>query len=612
MKFKDAALKSLKLSDPASIILLVGYLRGDIIAHKGESTNEKAYVASCLHKAPQVERMIRRNPRLSFAQFNELLLLLGKSRIGKGFFHYFLVPPEDWFKGLIDEAQESIEFAESLRRYVLQEKPLASRAIKKADFRDGVIRFRGFAMLKFGNFRFAHKTLREKTLKQIYDILQPFSLDPLLLQKKFEQRPTKALDIDPIDGRDTWLTGFLSAGGLNEDSHLLTASLSFLRPKLFEKEMSKLQKGSEDKKAIQAKIGMLSEKNISHWRSCIDNLLDQHQKNREKNDVVKKKACDITDLYLTWDYMDLYVATSMREPWEFEEIRKFVGSVLEADDLTKLGLRFFDPTQSYTDERLNKGFIESLMLKRAKVTVYLVQESDSFGKDSELAATLAQGKPVVAFVPYISDDEVGEKAEELYRRPLTYYIRRFMACKAENHVWPQPAISLFEKYLGKDPANWRGIEDSFLHDLRSFFDQPRLVTIHEDDEAFKRNLGDKFRKMSLYMAIMEKISYDKRASVLGRFHPLAMQVNLQDGVANGVLVARSYGEAIKLIHSLLSNNLSFSIEGSILETAIHARSDDDKHMTRLVETTSGCPFRAVTGQEKITNSFWNFYLKRGD
>ena len=66
-----------------------------------------------------------------------------------------------------------------------------------------------------------------------------------------------------------------------------------------------------------------------------------------------------------------------------------------------LKLRYFDPTQSHLDFRIDKGLIEGLMLKRAACTVYMVQETDTFGKDSELASTLAQGKPVIAFIPHI-------------------------------------------------------------------------------------------------------------------------------------------------------------------------------------------------------------------
>ena len=39
------------------------------------------------------------------------------------------------------------------------------------------------------------------------------------------------------------------------------------------------------------------------------------------------------------------------------------------------------------------------MLKRAGVTVYMAQKSDTFGKDSEASAALGQGKPVIVYVP---------------------------------------------------------------------------------------------------------------------------------------------------------------------------------------------------------------------
>src|SRR6185503_17872879 len=43
--------------------------------------------------------------------------------------------------------------------------------------------------------------------------------------------------------------------------------------------------------------------------------------------------------------------------------------------------------------------------KRARLTVYNAQESDTFGKDSEAGVTLAQAKPVVVFVARLFDQE---------------------------------------------------------------------------------------------------------------------------------------------------------------------------------------------------------------
>ena len=108
--------------------------------------------------------------------------------------------------------------------------------------------------------------------------------------------------------------------------------------------------------------------------------------------------------------MDVYFATSMRKRWEYEDLFDFVKTLMAHPELADLRLRHFDPTQAYTDNRVNKGLVESLMLKRARCTVYSVQDTDTLGKDSELAATLAQGKPVIAYVPTIN---VGQRAQAL-------------------------------------------------------------------------------------------------------------------------------------------------------------------------------------------------------
>ena len=88
-----------------------------------------------------------------------------------------------------------------------------------------------------------------------------------------------------------------------------------------------------------------------------------------------------TSHYLASDCMDVYVATSMREKWEFEDVSRVVSKVFSDPRLAKLKLRYFDPTQSFLDNRVDKGLVEALMLKRAECTVYLVQETDTFGKE---------------------------------------------------------------------------------------------------------------------------------------------------------------------------------------------------------------------------------------
>ena len=53
------------------------------------------------------------------------------------------------------------------------------------------------------------------------------------------------------------------------------------------------------------------------------------------------------------------------------------------------------------------------MLRRATCTIYLAQENDTLGKDSELASTLAQGKPVIAFIPEATTEYIKQHLSEL-------------------------------------------------------------------------------------------------------------------------------------------------------------------------------------------------------
>jgi hypothetical protein len=119
-----------------------------------------------------------------------------------------------------------------------------------------------------------------------------------------------------------------------------------------------------------------------------------------------------TQDYLTMDIVDVYIATSMRTLDEFRNFAQFVNDLFNNADMRALNIRYFDPTVAYCKNRITKGLLEALMLKRAKLTLYVAGEGDTFGKDSECAATLVQGKPVIV---YIEKGE-GEKEEIFDRR----------------------------------------------------------------------------------------------------------------------------------------------------------------------------------------------------
>ena len=92
--------------------------------------------------------------------------------------------------------------------------------------------------------------------------------------------------------------------------------------------------------------------------------------------------------YLSADYLDLYVATSMRSDADYVSVDQFVKTLFVNDLIRPLKLRYFNPTQSWIEDRIAKGLVEALMLKRAAVTIYMAQKSDTFGKDSEASVAL--------------------------------------------------------------------------------------------------------------------------------------------------------------------------------------------------------------------------------
>src|ERR1022692_1131906 len=112
--------------------------------------------------------------------------------------------------------------------------------------------------------------------------------------------------------------------------------------------------------------------------------------------------------------------------------------------------------------QINKGLVEALMLKRARCTVYMVQESDTMGKDSELASTLAQGKPVIAYVPQITDVEA--RARSLYKYPLEFFATRFPVLKAEGVL----GDSKLKSKLDALAENFLEIVDGFLASFESY------------------------------------------------------------------------------------------------------------------------------------------------
>lgn len=133
-----------------------------------------------------------------------------------------------------------------------------------------------------------------------------------------------------------------------------------------------------------------------------------------------------TERYLSRSAVDIYVASSMGTPQQFVAGQEFIDGVFRHADLSSLNLSHFNPLITWVDNSVQKGIVESLMLNVASVMLYLADISDSFGKDSELATMLQQGKPAIVYVPSTSDlyAEDYNKRAELFKslHPLSFQI----------------------------------------------------------------------------------------------------------------------------------------------------------------------------------------------
>jgi len=422
----------------------------------------------------------------------------------------------------------------------------------------GIINFRGMSMLCFGNFRYAYKSLRNKNQQEIEKILTDACSLLVNREEACRERADEIVTIEKICKDDTWLMGYISKRKIEEELQVLESKID--------------SKRRNDPTDLQFR-----------------KLLKVYKSIEERREASLKSGVRNTKTYLTWDYMDVYVATSMRNQWEYSETSEFISKVFSNSKLNSLKLRFFDPTQSFCDSRFDKGLIEGLMLKRALFTLYMAQESDTMGKDSELAATLSQGKLVVAYVPEINIDEYIDRVS-LY--PICFFKSRYLNLESEEVFLDNDEVfsKIFENYSEM-------LSDFFLKCDKYISDNP--FTLDPDHSKRFIEQESNFNNICRLMANAEKIYFDRRARTLIEFHPLAIQVHLSSGVANGVLVVRSHDQCAKLIYALLSGQLCFKIRhiGEI-----------GRGVTVLEESISECAFRVVTDDEDITNSFWNFYL----
>jgi hypothetical protein len=141
---------------------------------------------------------------------------------------------------------------------------------------------------------------------------------------------------------------------------------------------------------------------------------------------------------------------------------------------------------------------------------------------------------------------------------------------------------------------------AFDEELKAFEDRMPWRSVADESAllSFRQKHETDLRRFCHIIAESERSIYDRRANTLQKTHPLAIQVNLDTGVANGVLVVRDVPIAAKLLRRILLNQMEYDVT-------------DEKETDSwlVVERLTRSIYRVVTKNMKLTNCFWNYYRR---
>jgi hypothetical protein len=480
---------------------------------------------------------------------------------------------------------------------------------------DRVNDFRTLCMLEYGSFRFGYKRLRQGSLIQDrWAKYFPSESESTERADRIRTSPAP-VGLIPISASQLFALGYLAseqADKINSARLLLGNVIQ----KCLDGNATNFQEvqriarnlGPDKVTALIAMAGVPGTEGLvytdlplfSEHKSYAEILIGV----RESCVAVDEKTIQDTQeaglqnarTYMAMHDLDVYVATSMREPLHFTTNWAFVRRLFHSGHLSDWNLRYFDPTQAFLPDRVQKGLMECLMIKRAKLTVYNAQESDTFGKDSEAGVTLAQAKPVVVFVARFFDHRTDIR--ELYQ-----VIDK--AAKMSRDDFIEELVD--SKLLAPDEAKTvAGPEKSKGDVIEALVrkQMPSILRAAGDDqiaiELIRQGYNPDLAGSDLSSFAVERIlKLERRALTFRDVHPLALQTSPMDGVARGVIVTRTVEDTAKVVSGLLRGTLKYEIV-------------DDEANWLLVDTITTSPVRVVTKDPVLTSAFWSEVWGPGD
>lgn len=331
---------------------------------------------------------------LSKVRLNQLLVLGNEADVSDGFFKYYWLSrpnghPYDVasIKGYDDAWSKATDI----------------RSLPQLTW--GLTRLYSDALLFFGNIRSGYRFLRTRS----YDQLVVFFRD-----KRFDTDAIRsrgpALPLVRITRDNRYLISEVACKSYESSA----AGVSALKAALDEAWADHQSRGGGrvtigallDGTYVKAKYTAEAQE---QFKFAADDMLSSDVGDKQTLDTefekvrvvfldAREAALKNTRLYLSMvSDLDVYVATSMRTREDFRAMARTCDNIFDDPKLRGLELRYFDPTMSAASGHEDKGLIECLMVKCAKVLVWCAGEKESWGKDAEAAMALSLGKPVIFY-----------------------------------------------------------------------------------------------------------------------------------------------------------------------------------------------------------------------
>ena len=469
--------------------------------------------------------------------------------------------------------------------------------------------FRALCMLEYGNFRYGYKQFRQgDRISELWRHHFPNAEEVNQRARDLRSR-LETVGLIPIPPSQLFSLGYLAgehAPNINEARKSLVVLINKAREKKVGnfnglRSIAK-ESGIENLAELLAKAGIPGTEALIYAdmplfegsRKAYSEILLELERSCltvDSDAISQARANGLHNArtYLAVQNLDVYVATSMREPLNFTTNWEFVQKLFHHGRLAEWRLRYFDPTQAYLEDRIQKGLLECFMIKRTCLTVYNAQETDTFGKDAEAGVTLAQGKPVIVYVARLFDQLPA--LQKLYAAIDAG--ARIDRDKFVEGLVDRGIIERTEKSFLLGPEKTKS---DVVREVITKHGRSALTDLGEDAialELIRQGYDPEKADGDLIGFSLGKIQMlERRALTFRDVHPLSLQTSPIDGVARGIIVTRSVEITADVVNAIFLGILKYEII-------------DDSQNWLLVDHLTKSPVRVVAKDPILTTAFWS-------